>query len=266
MFFLIPNFAFGDQNFYVYKSPDPDDMNKKSKPIPSKIIKNEPHALTKQTEIKEVPKQNSYDELINLAKSGDKDAQYSIGLKLYYGQGIECNKKEGTFFLMSAAENGKYTEESLDIIINENYKGNNVPKNYIETRKWLKKSSDNDNPKAQNDLAFLFFNGLGGEVDYNSAFELYHKSAMHGYALAQANLGTMYVNGIGTKKDSLKGYAWYDIASINGNEIALNEKKKLLLNMTPNEINEAQHIATELFKTINEVDNFDNSATNEPTR
>lgn len=250
---LLLNFdiAIGDQGFYVYKSPDPDDMKKNNKQVVVKGTKNEPSITDKHADVNDELKKNPNDELLRLAKSDDETALFNLGMKMYYGRGVECDKKEGTVLLMRAAEKGKYSEESLGIIVNENYNGKNVPKNYIETRKWLNKLLDTST-KAQNDLAFLCFNGLGGPVDYNYAFELYLKSAMRGYSLAQANLGTMYLYGIGTKKDKIRGYAWYDIASINGNEIALLEKKKLMLNMTPDEMNSAQNMATELFRKISD--------------
>lgn len=172
---------------------------------------------------------------------------------MYRGKEAGCDPKKGIYLLVSAAKKGKYSDESLNIMGYEYFKGKNIPENYAESRKWFKIAADTGNAQAQNDLAYLFFHGLGGAVDYQAAFVLYQKSALHGHQLAQANLGTMYANGLGTEKDKEKGYAWYEIASLNGNEPAMRNKKILSSEMTTAEINAAQRLASALFKTIEQA-------------
>ena len=250
-----PDVSFSGQSFYVYKSPDPDAINKPNKHTPKNNAKintdNSKPFSTSDTPVK--LQCNSPEQEVNLAKSGDENAQFKVGLNMYRGKESGCNKKEGLLFLINAAKNGKYSDESLNIIGYEYYKGENIPKDYDESRKWLKIAADNDNAQAQNDLAYLFFNGIGGAINYQAAFALYQKSALHGYQLAQANLGTMYANGLGTEKNREKGYAWYDIASLNGNDPAMRNKKILSSEMTTDEIHAAQHLSSALFKTIEQA-------------
>ena len=257
-----PNISFSGQSFYVYKSPDPDAINKPNKDPKNNTPNTTPKNPNKSTDHNKLSPQrdtsarlqcNSSAQEVNLAKSGDENAQFMVGLNIYRGKEGGCDKKEGLIFLINAAKKGKYSDESLNIIGYEYYKGENIRKDYAESRKWLQIAADNDNAQAQNDLAYLFFNGLGGERDYQAAFALYQKSAGHGYQLAQANLGTMYANGLGTEKNREKGYAWYDIAALNGNESAMRNKKIVASEMTIDEIHAAQRLASELFKTFEQA-------------
>ncbi|MDR2550341.1 MAG: sel1 repeat family protein [Desulfobulbus sp.] len=253
--FASPVSCFSKQEFYVYKSPDPDAINKPNKQSLQK-------GTQKNIDNKKIPYKrntpaklqcNSFEQEMNLAKSGDENAQFTVGLNMYRGKEAGCDPKKGIYLLVSAAKKGKYSDESLNIMGYEYFKGKNIPENYAESRKWFKIAADTGNAQAQNDLAYLFFHGLGGAVDYQAAFVLYQKSALHGHQLAQANLGTMYANGLGTEKDKEKGYAWYEIASLNGNEPAMRNKKILSSEMTTAEINAAQRLASALFKTIEQA-------------
>jgi len=266
-----PSISFSGQAFYVYKSPDPDASSKSHKDPKNNAQKNAQKNAQNNTDHrkssskKDSPARlrcNSSEQEVNQAKSGDENAQFMVGLNMYRGEGAGCNKDEGLLFLINAAKKGKYSDESLNIIGYEYYQGQNILKDHAESRKWLQIAADNDNAQAQNDLAYLFFNGLGGERDYQAAFALYQRSALRGHQLAQANLGTMYANGLGTEKNREKGYAWYDIASLNGNNAAMRNKKALSSEMTNDEINAAQRLASELFKTIEQAHTSDPSHEN----
>ncbi|WP_310600837.1 tetratricopeptide repeat protein [Desulfobulbus sp.] len=259
-----PVICFSKQEFYVYRSPDPNEINKPNKQpyqkSTPKNIESKKSQYKKNTSAK--LQCNSSEQEMHLAKSGDENAQFTVGLNMYRGKEAGCDKKEGIYLLVSAAKKGKYSNESLNIIGYEYFKGDNIPKNHAESRKWFKVAADSGNARAQNDLAYLFFHGLGGAVDYQAAFALYQQSALHGHQLAQANLGTMYANGLGTEKSKEKGYAWYEIAALNGNEPALRDKKILSSEMTTDEINAAQRLSAELFKTIEQANLPDRASEN----
>lgn len=188
------------------------------------------------------------------AERGDAEAQFVAGGMLYLGKGIEePDKKIGFKWLLSAAEQAKTSPESLSIIGGAFLRGTNVPQNYLEAKKWLAEAAEQGDLAAQNDLAYLYFNGLGGERDYKKALELYEKAAMQGESMAQANVGLMYATGTGTNTDKARGYAWYSLAASAGNTFATISRNNLMLNMNWEELNQAQSISFELYQRIEKM-------------
>ena len=186
------------------------------------------------------------------AESGDAEAQLSVGIKLYTGQGVFQNRKTGFKWLLKAAENGRFSAESLNILGQAYFKGTDTDKNYVEARKWLCLLADKDNYSAKNDLAYMLYNGFGGDKDYPKAFNLYKQASKHGDVFAQANLGLMYATGTGTEMDKARAYAWYSLAASQGNTAAAKNRNVLLKDMSWKELNAAQQISIELY---NEVEN-----------
>ena len=54
---------------------------------------------------------------------------------------------------------------------------------------------------AQNNIAVLYDNGLGVELDFKKAFSYYLLSANQGFMIAQFNLGVVYETGKGVDAD-----------------------------------------------------------------
>ena len=71
---------------------------------------------------------------------------------------------------------------------------------------------------AQNNLAALYLDGIGGiQKDYDKAVALLEKAAAQDYAQAQINLAIAYINGLGVAKDFTKARAWLEKAITNSN-------------------------------------------------
>ena len=75
---------------------------------------------------------------------------------------------------------------------------------------------------AQNNLGHMYYEGLGVEVDYKKAFELYTLAAEGGNATAQTAIGWMYYLGLGTDKDDEKSAKWTLEAAKQGDVTAMN--------------------------------------------
>jgi TPR repeat protein len=172
---------------------------------------------------------------------------------LYQGQGTDPDKRNGFKWLLQAAEQGKMSPESLNIIGSMYLRGSNVPQNYIEAKRWLTKAADQGNLSAQNDLAYLYYNGLGGEQDFKKALMLYEKAAFQGDILAQANAGLMYATGAGTDVDKARGYAWYSLAASRGNTLAAINRNDLMLDMSWEELNRAQALSVEFYRRVEKI-------------
>ena len=73
----------------------------------------------------------------------------------------------------------------------------------------------------------------------------YPKAAEQGNASAQGNLGRMYGSGNGVLQDNVYAHMWFNIASSNGNEMARSNRDIVAERMTPDQLAEAQRLASE---------------------
>ena len=87
--------------------------------------------------------------------------------------------------------------------------GKGVEKNDNEAIKWYRKSAEQGEAIAQNNLGAMYAYGEGVEQNYNEAVKWYRKSAEQGYARALTNLGFMYANGEGVEQDYKEAVKWY---------------------------------------------------------
>ena len=69
--------------------------------------------------------------------------------------------------------------------------------------------------------------------------------AEQGDAMAQYNLGVLYARGWGVPQDFIEGHLWLSMAAAQGNKLAAQERDKVVMKMTPEEIAEAQQLATQ---------------------
>ncbi|UZO03468.1 uncharacterized protein OCT59_023875 [Rhizophagus irregularis] len=83
-------------------------------------------------------------------------------------------------------------------------------------------SFENNFNKIVNDiLNFLYYDGIGFNVDNKKAFELYQKAADLNNAFGINNLGNCYVHGIGTDIDKKMAFKLYQKAADLGNAIGI---------------------------------------------
>lgn len=142
-----------------------------------------------------------------LAEQGDAPAQASLGFKYNYGVGVSQDYKEAV--------------------------------------RWYRMSAKQGNASAQNNLGGAYFRGEGVVQDYKEAVKFYRLAAKQGNALAQSNLGFMYDMGKGVPQDNIQAHKWYSIGTVNGEELAGKNRDDIEINMTPDQIAEAQKSAME---------------------
>ena len=142
-----------------------------------------------------------------LAKQGQADAQYHIGLLHTNGQG--------------------------------------VPKDDAEARHWYEKAAIQGHPNAQLNLGSLYDYGRGGPQDFKMAARWYLRAANQGNNLAQQKLGLLYERGDGVLKDYVQAYMWYKLGAANGGTIAVMRRDELAVRMTSDQLVEAKKLARE---------------------
>jgi TPR repeat protein len=185
--------------------------------------------------------------LIELAKNGNALAQTQLGILYTMGDGVQQNENEALYWLTKASDQGNpVAQNSLGVIYNQ---GNGVPrdvkkaeklfslsakqddlhgiynlsalylerKQYSQASKWLLKAAIKGNKFAQTNIAGLYFEGLGVELDYDKAFKWYKKAADAGDVEAQARLAVMYHKGLGVEVDDNKAHEWGVKSAQGGN-------------------------------------------------
>jgi TPR repeat protein len=118
-----------------------------------------------------------------LAKAGDADAQYNIGLLYMKGLGVAKNSRTARQLFTAAAEQGQ--------------------------------------PDAQYNLGLMYFQGNTVFRSNKDAFTWWSRAAAQNHAPAQYNLGIMYAFGIWTEKDSKKALELWQASADQGNRDAI---------------------------------------------
>ena len=100
--------------------------------------------------------------------------------------------------------------------------------------------------KAQVHLGWMYEDGQQGvPQDYKEAVKWYRLAAEQGYSLAQYNLGLIYAKGQGVLQDNVMAHMYWNIASVSGNERAIEGRDLIVKEMTPSQIEESQDLARE---------------------
>lgn len=68
----------------------------------------------------------------------------------------------------------------------------------------------------------MYYNGYGVEQNYAEAFKLYKQAADRGNAKAQNNLGWLYYTGMGVPMDRSIARSWFRVSCQNGEQLACN--------------------------------------------
>ena len=110
-------------------------------------------------------------------------------------------------------------------------------------QKWMPLAEQGD-AKAQYILGNRYSTGWGGVPrDEAEALRWYRLAAEQGDAKAQFNVGARYSLGRGVIQDFVTGYMWLNIAAANGSDIAAENRARVIRQMTPATIAEAQRRA-----------------------
>jgi TPR repeat protein len=143
-----------------------------------------------------------------LAKQGDANAQFNLGVMYKKGQGVPQNNKTAL--------------------------------------KWYRLAAEQGNARAQSKLGLMYKTGKGVPQDYKTAVKWYRLAAEQGYALAQSNLGTMYYSGQGVLKNYVSAHMWFNLGSTSGKSKNASKNRDIIAKlMTPAQIADAQKLARE---------------------
>jgi uncharacterized protein len=109
---------------------------------------------------------------------------------------------------------------------------------------WYPLADEND-PKAQAAVAFLYLKGLGVRQDDVRAADWYRRAAQLGQAEAQFFLGSLYYLGRGVPQSDRLAHVWCEIALAGGMTAGLDCRDAASARMTAAEVREAYRTAAE---------------------
>jgi len=116
-------------------------------------------------------------------------------------------------------------------------KGYYVPLNVFLAFDYFQKASREGHVLATLKIGDCYFSGSGGTArDYKKAYEIYLKLAMDGNPVAANNLGIMYEEGLGTEVDTESAEMWYNMASQKENPDAARNSERLSLLLGKSEL------------------------------
>ena len=115
---------------------------------------------------------------------------------------------------------------------------------YAEAVRLCRPLAEHGDARAQTSLGGMYYNGQRVKQDYAEAAKWARKAAEQGYAPAQADLGVIYWNGQGVPQDAVLAYMWLNLAAAQEPD-AVRERDVAASQMTPDEIAEAQRLASE---------------------
>ncbi|MGH6954365.1 MAG: tetratricopeptide repeat protein [Alphaproteobacteria bacterium] len=106
---------------------------------------------------------------------------------------------------------------NLAVLLSE---GKGVPRDEVESVRWLRSAADQGLTVAQSSLGLTYFEGTGVARDDALAAHWSRMAADQGDGFAQAMLGVMYSAGRGVPKNHAEAYFWWTLAAAAGHKEA----------------------------------------------
>src|SRR5258708_12799704 len=94
--------------------------------------------------------------------------------------------------------------------------------NCPEALSWFYKAAEHGNNNAEENIGYMFQNGLGVPTDYARAMSWFDKAAAQGNSDAENQLGWIYEYGQGVEPDDAKAVTWYRLSADQGNRHGIN--------------------------------------------
>lgn len=148
---------------------------------------------------------SAYREWRPLAEQGNAAAQHNLGTLYNYGLGLE--------------------------------------KDLVEAARWYRRAARSGNADAQTKMGVFLAQGLGLARDYALAAGWFREAAEQHHGEAQYNLGVLYATGSGVEKDRVQALMWLALAEEAGVEQAARQRRLLIKEMPPGDVEEAALLA-----------------------
>lgn len=179
------------------------------------------------------------------AERGDAEAQLELSIRHHNGMGTPRSYREAARWARLAADQGLARAQVAmgDLCL----RGEGVTRSATEAASWYRKAAQSGDPMGQEQLARLYSGGEGVAQDDRQALEWALKSAEQGLASGQYLAGFLLCCKIPSSvpTDYVAAHAWFTLAAEGGYEEALLFLTTLANDMTPKELADAGHRATQ---------------------
>jgi TPR repeat protein len=189
---------------------------------------------------------SDFAELSAQAAQGNTEAQFKLGVRYHYGEGVPQNYSEALKWFQKAAGQSFAPAQSELGYMHE--QGHGTVVNYDEALKWYRKAADQGLPMGMNNVGAMYDQGRGVPQDLGESAAWFRKAAEKGLPIAQRNLGHALAHGRGVKQDYVEAYKWFRLAALQGVSTAREGIREVSIRMTPAEIEEARRRADEFRK------------------
>jgi len=125
--------------------------------------------------------------------------------------------------------------------------GEKVKEDKSQAAIWYRKAAEQGHAFAQYDLGVCYVNGIGIYENDKAGAEWFLKAAQQGHGEAQLQLGMLLEVGKGVPQDYKLAYCWLSLAAAQDRKGAVEERDRVRLQMTSEQIAAAQEL-TRKFK------------------
>jgi S1-C subfamily serine protease len=149
-------------------------------------------------------------ELLPLARQGDANAQWAVGIMYFAGHGVAEDRAEGCRWFRRSAEQGSAPGEYF---FGNCYElGVEIQRSEREAVAWYRKSAKQGFAEAEAALGAHYIAGLGVKRNEATGIEWLQKSAAQGASFGMNLLCRAYRDGTGVARDRVQAFAWCRLA------------------------------------------------------
>ena len=162
-----------------------------------------------------------FDKQLKLAKVGDVDAQYVVGLAFETGMDAKLDEAEAARWFRQAALQGNVEAQfHLARLVAKGAKG--LKQDFSTALKLYQDAAAKGHAQAMNALGQAYQQGKGTGADPARAAEWYRKAAGQKLADAENNLGMLYLEGKGVARDLSEAFELFERAAGQNDPWGLN--------------------------------------------
>ncbi|MEJ2795706.1 tetratricopeptide repeat protein [Iodobacter sp. LRB] len=151
----------------------------------------------------------AFESFMPLAKQGDAQAQFNIGVMYDEGQGVRQDNTQANVWYRKAAEQGHVVGQR--IMGFQYFHGRGVPRDYVQAFSWYRKAAEQGDASAQGSIGLMYEVGLGVTKDDILSVKWLRMGAERGEHFAQFALGKRYAQGEGVPKNKVVAYALFNL-------------------------------------------------------
>ncbi len=137
--------------------------------------------------------------------------------------------------------------------------GDGVITDEVAAAHWFRMAAEQGNNNAQYNLGVMYMQGTGVIADLDEALSWFRRAAELGDPPAQFTLATLYANGRGVPQDPVQAHVWFSLAAAGGHRAAAANLVLYQEMLSDKQIAEAQQAASEWIEKFNlmQADNGD---------